>query len=143
MINIVATWIEGTIMPQIIEEQEQDEIEAIQADLTRRRDQRANLIVLLPEIAIDVTTAMDTAGLYIPVFFTIPRGSETIVTFMTPNDPTDAQWAAACDIVCRSLEDKIGFRKLIARDVACISAGTRMGVADVCIEHAGSADPNP
>jgi hypothetical protein len=129
-------------MPQFVNEHEQDEFETIRADLTRRRDQKAKLIALLPEIAIDVTTAMESAGLHIPVFFTIQRGAEAIVTFIMINNPTGAEWTAACDIVCRILENRIGFRKLIARDVACVSAGTQMGVADVCINHAGSAEPN-
>jgi len=117
-------------MPQIIEAEEQTEVEAIQADETRRRNQREKLIVMLPEIATDVKTAMETAGLHIPVFFAIPRGGEAIVTFITPNDPADAEWTAACEMVCRILEDLIGFRKLIARDVPCIAAGVPSGASD-------------
>jgi hypothetical protein len=110
-------------MPQIIEAEEQTEFEAIQADVTRRRNQRKKLTALLPEIATDVTTAMATAGLHIPIFFIMPSSGETIVNFMTPSDDaTDEDWATACAIVCHILEDRIGFRTLIARAVACIGA---------------------
>jgi hypothetical protein len=117
-------------MPQIIEAEEQDEIEAIQTEMTRRRDQREKLITLLPVIATDIKIAMESAGLYLPVFFTVPRGGEAVVTFLTPDDPTDAEWTAACKIVCGILEDVIGFRKLIAHDVACIAAGGQSGVSN-------------
>jgi hypothetical protein len=129
-------------MPQIIEAEEQNEIEAIPAETTRRRDQRKKLITLLPEIATDIKTAMEGAGLHIPIFFTIPRAGEALVTVITTIDPSDEDWNAACKIVCGIVENRIGTEHLVARDVACISAGIQMGVADVCVDAAGPAEPN-
>ena len=141
-INIVATWIESTIMPQIIDENEQDKIEVFEVEITGRQHRREKLIALLPAIASEVTTALQVANLHIPVFFTIPRAGDALVTVITTIDPSDADWNAACKIVCGIVENRIGTENLVARDVACISAGLQMGAADVCVDAAAPAEPN-
>jgi hypothetical protein len=141
-INIVATWIESTTMPQIIDENEQDKIEVFEIEIMGRQHRREKLSALLPAIASEVASGLQTAGLPIPIFFTIPRAGDALVTVITTIDPSDEDWNAACKIVCGIVENRIGTENLVARDVACISAGLQMGAADVCVDAAALAEPN-
>jgi hypothetical protein len=99
-INIVATWIESTTMPQIIDENEQDKIEVFEIEIMGRQHRREKLAALLPAIASDVASGLQAAGLRIPIFFTIPRAGEALVTVITTIDPSDEDWNAACKTVC-------------------------------------------
>ena len=116
-------------MPQIIEENEQDDIEVIATRIVQRRHQRETLTSLLPDIALEVTAALETACLQIPIFFTIPKSGDSRVMFITPFDPSDADWSTTCKLVCGIVEKKIGMKNLIARDVAYVAAGMRIETA--------------
>jgi hypothetical protein len=119
-------------MPQIIDEDEHNQIAAGAVDQIARATNRANLIAILPELAVEAAAALSAAGLHIPIFFSIPNSGHAIITFATPIDPTDAEWHHACRIACAILEAKTGKQNLTARELFCCSGGMpAIGVAEL------------
>ena len=130
-------------MPRIIDETDGDEIEATDTERNCCAQYREQLISLLPQIASDVTAALTAAGLHIPVFFCIPRSGDSLLTFATPVDPSDAEWERITDIIRDAVEDTSGIDKLAVRELHCIAAGLPViAVSGLCIDATGSPDPN-
>lgn len=125
-------------MPQLIED-EHTLLEAIAADTVRRAEQRERIILVLPGIAAEVTTALSAAGLSIPVFLTIPMSGDSIVTFATPLDPVDHDWNRACELIRGIVGKTVGIENLITREIACTPAGMQTGAADPT-DNAGDSD---
>ena len=113
-------------MPQIIEDNTYDDMTA---ELRHSDQQRARLKVCLPDIANEVTTALNDAGLSLPVFFTVPSAGP-LMTFATPADPDDALWNRVTDIANRIVSRAAGVDHLICQDVTC-AAAIPMAAADL------------
>jgi hypothetical protein len=129
-------------MPLIIDKTDPNQINAVAAEEIHPTEQREKLILILPQIASEVTTAIRAANLAIPIFFMIPTTGDTLLTFATPADPTDADWDHASEIIRRIVEAKIGVGKLVTRPVHCISSEASIGAADVITDVHGTT-PEP
>jgi hypothetical protein len=74
------------------------------------------------EIANDIGMAMRDVGLTFPLYITVRNSGDALVTMMTPLDPSDEQWQHAREIVCRTLEERVGCGRLGGRELACAIA---------------------
>jgi hypothetical protein len=89
----------------------------------------------LTEITNDVGTAMRDVGLTFPVYITVRNSGDALVTIATSLDPSDEQWQHAREIVCRTLEERIGCGPLQGRELACAIANAgAINAADVTID---------
>jgi hypothetical protein len=126
-----AITIVGTAMPQIIDE---CPIAAPDTSISiGRAKQRQKLASSLSEIASEVTMALRDASLIIPVFFTVPSGGRSYLSFATAVDPSDEDWTRACQIICSIVASKIGVPNLCCRALPCVAAGGPMGAADLLV----------
>jgi len=84
------------------------------------------------EIANDIGMKMRDVGLTFPLYITVRNSGDSLVTIATPLDPSDEQWQHAREIVCRTLEERVGCVRLRGRELACAiaNAGT-INAADV------------
>jgi hypothetical protein len=114
-------------MTQFIETDNFDLADALAAQRIQRVEQRQELSSALEQIAAEVTVALADVDLEIPVFFTVPSTGEAFVTFMTPADPTNADWSRACDVICGIVGSKVGIENLYSRHLPCVGAGTAAG----------------
>ena len=84
------------------------------------------------EIANDIGMAMRDVGLTFPVYITVRNSGDALVTIATPLDPSDEQWQHAREIVCRTLEERVGCGRLGGRELACATANAgAINAADV------------
>jgi hypothetical protein len=114
-------------MPEIID----DTAAAIATD--ELMDTRRELADTLDEIAAEVTAALSSGGIRVPIFFVVPATGDSIMTFATPADPSDEQWDRVQDIVCHILTSRVGI-DLCSRARPCISGGAPFGAADITAE---------
>jgi hypothetical protein len=117
-------------MPQIIEAEEQQESDHNAQAAERQNEQRATLRLCLNEIASEVTAALRDASLTIPVYFSVPSCG-ALVSFCTPTDPTDQEWAKATAIIVHVVGSKIKARGLVSRPLACAAMGISANAAEV------------
>jgi hypothetical protein len=130
-------------MPQLIDDTDHDEFEATDTERNCRAQYREQMISLLPQIASEVTAALTVAGLHIPVFFCVPASGDSLLSFATSVDPSDAEWERITDIIRGVVEDTSGIDNLAERELPCIAAGTAtIAVAELCIDATGSPGPN-
>jgi hypothetical protein len=115
-------------MPQLIEEH--DEPDDFNAERWHNSEQRERLKACLPDIAAEVTRALDDAGIAVSVYFTVPN-SGSLLTFATPADPNDAIWDQISGIVTKIVSQAVGRDDLICQEAACVAAGTMMSAADL------------
>jgi hypothetical protein len=92
--------------------------------------QRSIIRQSLAEIADDVATAMRDANLRFSLGIAVPC-SGALLTMMTPNDPTDAEWSEGSTIVCEIVAAKLDGMRLRARSLACEMVNARMAVAEI------------
>jgi hypothetical protein len=123
-----------TNMPHIIE----DELEfrlaaAAESDRVYRDQQGQILVSLLNQIAAEVSAALSEAGIQIPIFFSIPSQGGAMLTFATPLDPTEEEWARVSQIICPIVASKIGATSVRSRTLPCVATGTSMGAADLLV----------
>ena len=86
----------------------------------------------IDEIADDIGMALRDVGLTFPVYITVRNSGDALVTIATPADPSDADWQQASEIVCRSLEERVGCDRLRGRELACAIANAgAINAADV------------
>ena len=86
----------------------------------------------LNEIANDIGMAMRDVGLNFPLYITVRNSGDAVVTIATPRDPSDEQWQHAREIVCRTLEERVGCGRLGGRELACAIANAgAINAADV------------
>ena len=84
------------------------------------------------EIANDIGMEMRDVGLTFPLYITVRNSGNSLVTIMTPLDPSDADWQRAREIVCGTLEERIGCGRLGGRELACAIANAgAISAADV------------
>jgi hypothetical protein len=127
-------------MPLIVSESEHGQLAAVAvASMLRTRD-REKLVESLPEIATEIAAALAAADLNIPVFISVPASGDALLTVGSPHDPVDSDWDCVCAKVCEIVEAQTGMRNLIARELACVSAGMQaVGVAELHAEAGGLA----
>jgi hypothetical protein len=78
---------------------------------------------------------MRDAGLTFPLYITVRNSGDSLVTIATPPDPSDADWQQAREIVCRTLEERVGCVRLRGRELACAIANAgAINAADVTTE---------
>ena len=76
--------------------------------------------------------AMRDVGLTFPVYITVRNSGDALVTIATPLDPSDVDWQRAREIVCRTLEERVGCGRLQGRELACAIANAgAINAADV------------
>ena len=85
----------------------------------------------LNEIANDIGTAMRDAHLNFPVGLTCPSSGCSVVTMVTPVDPSDDDWARATSIVRQIVTGKLGGVRLRSRPLPCAMVSATMGAAEV------------
>ena len=83
----------------------------------------------LDAIVNDIGMAMRDVGLTFPLYITVRNSGDALVTIATPLDPSDADWQQASEIVCRTLEERVGCDRLRGRELACAIANAG---ADKC-----------
>jgi hypothetical protein len=74
------------------------------------------------EIANDIGMKMRDVGLTFPLYITVRNSGDALVTIATPFDPSDVDWQRAREIVCRTLEERVGCGRLGGRELACAIA---------------------
>ena len=88
----------------------------------------------LNEITNDIGMTMRDVGLTFPLYITVRNSGDTLVTIATPLDPSDADWLRAREIVCRTLEERVGCGRLGGRELACAIANAgAINAADVTV----------
>ena len=86
----------------------------------------------ISEIANDIGMAMRDVGLTFPLYITVRNSGDSLVTIATPLDPSDEQWQHAREIVCRTLEERVGCGRLGGRELTCAIANAgAINAADV------------
>ena len=94
--------------------------------------QRAIIRQSLDAIINDIGMAMRDVGLTFPLYITVRNSGDALVTMMTPLDPSDEQWQHAREIICRTLEERVGCGRLGGRELACAIANAgSINAADV------------
>ena len=130
-------------MPQTIDQDQHDQTAAVAVEGMSRAENREILIANLPQIATEVAAALNVAGLNIPVFVSVPRSGDALLTVGSPHDPVDSDWDRVCTIVCEIVEARTGMRNLTAKELPCCSAGMQaIGVAELHAEADELAGPN-
>jgi len=108
------------------------EREGDQSTADRLDAQRDIIRKSINEIANDIGMAMRDVGLTFPLYITVRNSGNSLVTIMTPLDPSDADWQRAREIVCGTLEERIGCGRLGGRELACAIANAgAINAADV------------
>jgi hypothetical protein len=112
---------ETIIMPYISEDKELQEHSTVHRETADWRSSCRRLVTeSLNKIASRVRTALDDSGLDIEVFFMIPSSGEALMTFATPVDPSEEDWARANKIICDVVENTIGIEGLRSRALPCV-----------------------
>ena len=89
----------------------------------------------LDAIVNDIGMAMRDVGLTFPLYITVRNSGDALVTIATPLDPSDEQWHHAREIVCRTLEKRVGGGRLGGRELACAIANAGViNAADVTVD---------
>ena len=76
----------------------------------------------LDAIVNDIGMAMRDVGLTFPLYITVRNSGDALVTIATSLDPSDEEWQHAREIVCRTLEERVGCDRLRGRELACAIA---------------------
>jgi hypothetical protein len=92
--------------------------------------QRAIIRQSLTEIADDIAIAMRDSNLHFPLGIAVPS-SGALLTMMTPNDPTDADWSDVSAIVCQVVAAKLDGMRLRSRPLICAMTNASMAVAEI------------
>ena len=86
----------------------------------------------LDAITNDIGMAMRDVGLTFPLYITVRNSGDSLVTIATSLDPSDEEWEHARQIVCRTLEGRVGCGRLGGRELACAIANAgAINAADV------------
>ena len=106
----------------------------IQRDLTadhRIESKREIIRECLNEIIVDVENRLRSEALSVPIFLTVPRSGDAVLTMATPLDSSDDLWSRIVEIVCRIVSERLNGLKLRSQDMICAAVNTKMGAADL------------
>jgi len=84
----------------------------------------------LNEIADEVGTALQEAGLDFPIYLTVPFSGDALATIACSLDPSDSDWSQALAIVSRIVGKRLGDVRLRGRELVCASANETIAAAD-------------
>ena len=110
-----------------------------------RAERREKMISCLTEVAAEATAALNDAGLFMPLFFSVPSSGGALAMFGTPADPSEADWHRACDLVTGLVGGKLGMEGLWANALPCVASGIEMDAADIIPgsdDHPPEPEPN-
>jgi hypothetical protein len=85
----------------------------------------------LNEVIVEIGDRLREAGLNAPIFLTVPRSGDAIVTMATPLDPSDNEWSQVTKIVCSTVSERLNGLKLRGREMICAMANSTMVAADL------------
>jgi hypothetical protein len=85
----------------------------------------------LDEIANDIGAAMRDAHLSFPVGLTTPNSGSSIVTMVTPVDPSDDDWSQATGIVRHIVSKKLGGINLRSHSLPCAMVHSPMSMTEI------------
>jgi len=92
--------------------------------------QRSIIRQSLAGIADDVATAMRDANLRFALGIAVPS-SGALLTMITPEDPTDAEWSSVSTIVCEVVAAKLDGMHLRSRSLPCSMVNATLTVAEI------------
>jgi hypothetical protein len=116
-------------MPKITESE--DEItQMAEAEKAFRAECRREIASLLDQIDTEVSLALSSANICIPVFFTVPNAGP-MMTIATPTDPSLEEWNKVREIVVPIVERVTGANDVTCQDAACVSASARLAAGDL------------
>jgi hypothetical protein len=112
-------------------DQGQEPLTEIDDDDNDLETQRSIIRRSLDQIAHDVGIAMRDAGLDFPLGLTVPRSRESLITMITPGEPSDADWTRATRIVCQIITEVLGGTQLRSHELDCVVANGTMTAAEI------------
>jgi hypothetical protein len=115
---------EDTIMNTIDEQQKQSDDDDLE-------NLRSIIRQSLNEIANDIGAAMRDAHLNFPIGLTTPSSGSSIVTMVTPVEPSDDDWSHATAIVRHIVSSKLGGMRLRSRPLPCAMVNATMSRAEI------------
>jgi hypothetical protein len=141
--NTAVSTTDETVLPQLCQDEFPDDDGDLQTQAAERRDaQRDRLRMSIDQIAAEVTTALCDESLSMQVFFAVPSSGSALLTFATPNDPTDKTWGHASKIICGIVGNKIGVSGLFGRLLTPAATGVSSSLAQRVPHRANHAhDP--
>jgi hypothetical protein len=96
----------------------------------RRDEQRHQISTCLNELVVNVGIALADAGLSsIPIYFSIPSGGPSLMSIISPSDPSDGEWAKIEQIVCQIVGRQIGSGTLNGHEVKLAAVGVHTAIA--------------
>jgi hypothetical protein len=97
----------------------------------RVENQRETIRQSLNDITAELNSALVAARLAYPVYLCVPTSGNVLLTFASPLDPDDNEWARITEIALEIVSRKIGVTSLQTRALACGMAGATMGAAEL------------
>ena len=89
----------------------------------------------LDAIVADIGMKMRDIGLTFPLYITVRNSGDALVTIATSLDPSDTDWQQASEIVCRTLEERVGCDRLRGRELNCAIANAgSINAADLTVD---------
>jgi len=120
-------------MPELKDDYDYAFDDPILVERKYRAERRRKMISSLDEVATEATAALKDAGLTMPLFFSVPSSGEVLLTFATPADPSDPDWARASQIVCNIVGTIIGMEGLCSRPLPCMASNMAISAANVSL----------
>jgi hypothetical protein len=121
---------EEIIMDTANQEQQEYPLDDEKDDISLEA-QRSILRQSLDETANAVRIEMNGAGLSFPFGMTVPESGLSLVTMVTPVDPSDEEWSQATTIVCQIVAQKLGGIGVRCRPLPCVMVNPTMMAAEV------------
>jgi hypothetical protein len=90
----------------------------------------------LDQIVSKIHAALTEAGLHYPIYVSVPSSGTSLLTIVTPLDPTDCEWDRISQIACDIVAKQTGAERMASRPIACAMAGAKMGSAEVVSDEA-------
>jgi hypothetical protein len=85
----------------------------------------------LNEIALEVRNALLDENLGYPVYLGVPSSGNTVVSMMTPGDPSDSDWHRIGTIVQNILSERLDGILLRSTEMPCAMANATMTAAEI------------
>jgi hypothetical protein len=101
-----------------------------------RNAKRQSIRDSLDQIVSEIHTAVVEAGLDYPIYVSVPSSGNSLLTIITPLDPTDGEWDRISQIACDIVAKKTGAERMASRPIACAMAGAKMGSVEVVSDEA-------
>jgi hypothetical protein len=110
---------------------ENDEHDELSPDDDALEIQRSIIRQSLDEIASDFGAAMRDARLHFPLGLTVPNSGDAVATMVTPDDPSDDDWARASKIVCQVISTMLDGISLHGRPLPCTMVNATISATEI------------